>query len=286
MRKFILLLVLLLIVLAAGCDSERDYHCKNDPLGEACYIPPEDLNFLPSEKEEFTIDEDFENEVVGQKPENWLLFTNEEYEPGGVRAEVVQGENGKYVQMYSDGKWAPMYPQNAPNPTFIFSTKFNLDKERKGVAYGSVLLPSQELLPEGQTYNSVTIGVSTGAVNTISVTIGRDLIISVKVGGPFYYYSGNNDGGEIFKTNYSAELDKWYRFKFVWDAENDLVQAYLLTEEGDILLYSGRFHISNRYNAKADGESLVPNVFKVTMPRYQSGWAFLDDVKVERRTGQ
>ena len=107
-----------------------------------------------------------------------------------------EGDEGKYVKMYSDGKWAPMYPQNAPTPTFIFTTKFNLDKERKGVAYGSVLLPSEELLPEGETYNSVTIGVATGAVNTISVTIGNDLKISVKVGGPFYYHSGNNDSGE------------------------------------------------------------------------------------------
>jgi len=285
MRK--LLLLLLLMIMLAGCGKTgKDHFCKNNPFDEACYAPMEDLDFIPEEKEEFTIDEDFENEVLNQKPENWLLYADAEYEPGGVLAVVAEGDEGKYVKMYSDGKWAPMYPQNAPTPTFIFTTKFNLDKERKGVAYGSVLLPSEDLLPEGETYNSVTIGVATGAVNTISVTIGNDLKISVKVGGPFYYHSGNNDSGEKFATDKTAELDTWYRFKFVWDAEEDLVQAYLIQDGEELLLHSGKFHVSNRYNAEADGEILVPNVFKVTMPRNLEGWAFLDDVKVERRTGK
>lgn len=283
MRKLIALFLLLTVITLAGC-GEKDYYCKDDPFGESCYVPMEDLEFIPAEKDEFTIDEDFENEPLNQKPENWLLYTDEEYKPGGVLATVSEGEEGKFVKMYSDGLWAPMYPQNAPTPTFIFTTKFNLDKERRGIACGSVLLPSSEKLPEGETYNSVTIGVATGAVNTISVTIGKDLKIFGKVGGPFYYHSGNNDSGTTFTTSYTAELDKWYRFKFVWDAEENLVQAYIILDGEEKLLYSGAFHISNRYNATEDGEILVPNVFKVTMPRYQKGWAYLDDVKVERRS--
>lgn len=284
MRKLLILFLFGLIFTLAGCDNAtKDYFCKNNPFDESCYVPMEDLEFEPSEKEEFTIDENFEDEVLNQKPENWLLFSNEEYEPDGVRAFVAEGENGKFVKMYSDGLWAPMYPQNAPTPTFIFTTKFNLDKVRKGVAYASVLLPSKDQLPEEDTYNSVTIGVATGAVNTISITIGKDLKIFGKVGGPFFYHSGNNDSGDTFVTSHTAELDTWYRFKFVWDAEENLVQAFLIVDEEEELLYSGEFHISNRYNAEADGEILVPNVFKVTMPRYQKGWAFLDDVKVERR---
>ena len=154
-----------------------------------------------------------------------------------------------------------MYLQNAPTPTFIFTTKFNLDKERKGVAYGSVLLPSEELLPEGETYNSVTIGVATGAVNTISVTIGNDLKISVKVGGPFYYHSGNNDSGEKFATDKTAELDTWYRFKFVWDAEGSYT-AYLIQDGEELLLHSGKFHVSNRYNTCQTGEIWFPTSSK------------------------
>ncbi|MDD3999799.1 MAG: hypothetical protein PHX62_02750 [Bacilli bacterium] len=281
MKKIFSLLLIVFTLVLTGC--EEDYACKKDPLGESCYIPMEDLDFESSVIAEYTIDEDFEIEVIGQKPENWLLYSDAEYEVNGVRAFVEEGEDGQYVKMYSDGKWSPMYPQNAPNPTFIFTTKFNLDKDRKGVAYGSVLIPSSELLAEGETNNSVTIGVSTGAVNIISITIGKDMKIFGKVGGPFFYYSGNNDGGDAFQTSYTANYDTWYRFKFEWDANENLVQAFIILDEQEVQLYSGTFHISARVNAEENGEILVPNVFKVTMPKYFTGWAFLDDVKVERR---
>ena len=48
-------------------------------------------------------------------------------------------------------------------------------------------------------------------------------------------------------------------------------------------LFSGTFHISSRVNALPAGAIMVPNVFRVTMPRYMNGWAYLDNVIIERR---
>jgi hypothetical protein len=179
--------------------------------------------------------------------------------------------------MFSDGLRAPMYPQSAPTPTFIFTTKFNLDQDRKGVAYANIMIPTDVQA------NAVTVGVATGAVNTIGVTIGQDQKVSVRVGGPFFYYSGSGDGGETISTNVTLTKGSWYTFKFEWDASTNMIAAYLIQGETETSLYSGPFHISSRFNATANGFILVPNVVRVTMPRYSSGWAYLDHVIVERK---
>ena len=257
-----------------------DYFCKFTPLSPECYTPSDDLNFISPIEPEYTIDETFEFEMINQMPSNWLLYSNPEYKAGGVSARVVQMDGFRAVHMYSDGLQKPPYPQAAATPTFIFTTKFNLDIDRKGVAIGSLMVPSTE-------GNSVTMGVSTGAVNTISVTIDRDMNLSVKTGGPFFYYSGNNDAGDTIPTGLVLQRDQWYTFVLVWDAEINQVQAYLvdLDNEELVLLHEGPFHISNRYNAEASGAILVPNVFRVTMPsgRNLSGYSYLAFVKVDRK---
>ena len=258
--------------------GEVDYFCKFSPLAPECYTPSDDLDFISPIPDEYTIEETFEYEMLNQMPSNWLLYSNAEYNAGGVSARVVQMDGFRAVRMYSDGLKKPPYPQAADTPTFIFTTKFNLDIDRKGIAYGSLMIPTED-------GNSVTMGVSTGAVNTISVTIGRDMKLSVKVGGPFFYYSGSNDAGTIYETTYTLEKDTWYDFKFSWDAELNLIQAFIVIDEVETLLHEGEFHVSNRFNADPAGEILVPNVFKVTMPsgRNISGYSYLRNIIVERK---
>ncbi len=283
-KKFIVLMVLMLTLLFGCADNKdpediiiEDYVCKNTPLAVGCYLPSDDLNHISSIPVEYTIKEDFESDRVGQMPRNWLLYKNEEYKIDGVSAIVDEVEGNRFVKLYSDGLKAPAYPQSAPTPTFIFTSKFNLDIDRKGVAYGSVMIPSDV------TSNVISLGVATGAVNTISVVIDTDLKVSVKVGGPYFYYSGSGDGGDVYVTSYTLLRDEWYQFKFEWDASIDVIKAILVLNDVEIELFSGPFHISSRYNAEATGALLVPNVFKVTMPRYMSGWAYLDDVFIERK---
>lgn len=288
MKKRYILVLLILLTLLVGCTSEpidetNDNgiiisECRDTPLAAGCYIPSDDLNHISTDPVEYLITEDFDTERVGQAPRNWLLYKNQEYKADGVRAIIAEADGGnRYVRMYSDGLRAPAYPQSAPTPTFIFTTKFNLDIDRKGVAYGSVMIPSEV------TSNAVTLGVSTGAVNAISVVIGADRKVSVKVGGPFFYYSGSGDGGSEYATAFTLSKDIWYSFRFEWDAALNEVKAFIIIDEVETMLYSGEFHISNRVNAESSGAILVPNVFKVTMPRYSSGWAYLDNVIVERK---
>ncbi len=253
--------------------------CKNTPLAEGCYIPSDDLEFISSTPEEYTILETFETDRLNQIPRNWLLYSNPEYVANGVFAKVIEDDANQFVELYSDGLQKPLYPQSAPTPTFIFTSKFNLDIARSGIAYVDVMVPSENK-------NAVSVGVSTGAVNAISVTIDNDLSVVVKVGGPFYYYSQNGDGGEYFETDLVATTDTWYSFKFEWNASENYVKAYWLDGETEVLLHSDTFHISNRFNASATGAILVPNVFKVTMPYGQSGYAYLDNVIVERMDGE
>ena len=261
-----------------GTAEEADYFCKFTPLAPECYTPSEDLDFISPIPDEYTIEETFEFEMLNQMPSNWLLYSNAEYRSGGVSARVVQMDGFRAVRMYSDGLQKPPYPQAADTPTFIFTTKFNLDQDRKGIAYGSLMIPSEE-------GNSVSMGVATGAVNTISVTIGRDMKLSVKVGGPFFYYSGNNDAGVTYTTPYTLEKDTWYDFKFTWDAEINLIQAFIIIDSVEVLLHQGEFHESNRFNVLPQGMILVPNVFRVTMPsgRNVSGYSYLRNVSVERK---
>jgi len=295
MKKRYILVLLILFTLLVGCTKEpveqtidtgiTISECRDTPLAIGCYIPSSDLNHISTDPVEYLITEDFNTERVGQAPRNWLLYKNQEYKADGVRTIIAEADGGnRYVRMFSDGLRAPAYPQSAPTPTFIFTTKFNLDIDRKGVAYGSVFLPSDFYIDDKlQTSNSVTFGVSTGAVNAISIVIGADRKVSVKVGGPFFYYSGSGDGGSEYATAFTLTKDIWYDFKFEWDASLNEVKAFIIVNEVETLLYSGDFHISNRVNAEASGAILVPNVFKVTMPRYSSGWAYLDNVIVERK---
>lgn len=303
MRKYLSILLLFGIILLSACSMNRkedeetvisdpivnmplvedtdliDYFCKFTPLSPECYTPSDDLNFISPIEPEYTIDETFEFEMLNQMPSNWLLYSNSEYKAGGVSARVVQMDGFRAVHMYSDGLQKPPYPQAAATPTFIFTTKFNLDMDRKGVAVGSLMVPSAD-------GNSVTMGVSTGAVNTISVTIDRDMNLSVKTGGPFFYYSGNNDAGDTISTGRTLSRDTWYQFMFTWDAELNVIQAFIYdTTLGYVLLHEGPFHISNRYNAEVNGAILVPNVFRVTMPsgRNISGYSYLANVSVSRK---
>lgn len=283
-KKFIVLMVLMLTLLfgcADNLDPEdiviEDYVCKDTPLAEGCYIPSDDLNHISPTPLEYTIEEDFESDRIGQMPRNWLLYKNEEYKINGVSAIVAEADGNRFVKMYSDGLKAPAYPQSAPTPTFIFTSKFNLDIDRKGVAYGSIMIPSSV------TSNVVSLGIATGAVNTISIVIEANLKVSVKVGGPYFYYSGSGDGGDVYATSYTLLRDQWYQFKFEWDASTNVIKAIIILNDIEIELFSGPFHISSRYNAEATGAISVPNVFKVTMPRYMSGWAYLDDVLIERK---
>jgi len=287
MKKIVSILVLIFTLIISACTeavtpneplAQEDYICKDTPLAEGCYIPSSDLDHISATPEEFLINETFDTERVGSNPRNWLLYRNQEYAVDGVRTLIAEETGGnRYVKMYSDGLRAPAFPQSAPTPTFIFTTKFNLDIDRKGVAYANIMIPTDV------TSNSVSIGVATGAVNTIGVSIGQDLKVSVKVGGPFFYYSGSGDGGDSIATNITITKGNWYTFKFEWDASTNVVAAYLVNDQNQILLHSGAFHISNRVNALNDGEIIVPNVFKVTMPRHSAGWAYLDRVIVERK---
>jgi hypothetical protein len=289
MKKRYILVLLILLTLLIGCTNKEPVEqtidtgisiseCRDTPLATGCYIPSDDLNHISTDPVEYLITEDFDTERVGQAPRNWLLYKNQEYKADGVRTIIAEEAGGnRYVRMYSDGLRAPAYPQSAPTPTFIFTTKFNLDIDRKGVAFGSVMIPSEV------TSNAVTLGVSTGAVNAISVVIGTDRKVSVKVGGPFFYFSGSGDGGSEYATAFTLTKDIWYSFKFEWDASLNEVKAFIIIDAVETLLYSGEFHISNRVNAEVNETILVPNVFKVTMPRYSSGWAYLDDVVVERK---
>lgn len=284
MKKSLLMMVFIFMMILSACSEKtpeltiEDYACKDTPLKEGCYTPSNDLDFISPVAEEYLISETFETDRVNQMPRNWLLYRNEEYKADGVKATILELNENRYVELFSDGLKAPMYPQSAPNPTFIFSTKFNLDIDKKGVAYVSVMLPSNKPT------DAISFGVSTGAVNTISAVIGTDLKVKVKVGGPFFYYSGTADGGDEFSTAYTLNKDTWYTFKFEWDASLNLVSAKIKQGENFVLLYSGQFHISNRVNALATGAILVPNVFKVTMPRnYMNSYAYLDDVIVERK---
>ncbi|MBN2504732.1 MAG: hypothetical protein JXB20_05245 [Bacilli bacterium] len=296
MKKTLILLLFLVVTTLIACDqetsttttattaattttqsisSEQESPCKDDPLGTDCFIPSDDLDFISPVANEYTIVEDFESELLNQQPMNWLLYSNSEYKSGGVSAKVKGDETNHYVEMYSDGLQKPLYPQSAPTPTFIFTSKFNLDIDRSGVAYADIMVPSV-------LGNSVSVGVSTGAVNSISIIVDTDLSLLVKVGGPFYYYSQNGDGGDYHDTGITLNPDTWYSFRFEWDAQSDSISAYMVVDSIDTILFDGVFHISNRFNALADGEILVPNVVKVTMPYGRSGYAYLDNVSVER----
>jgi len=289
MKKRYIFVLLILLFMLIGCTEGEPVEdsnptemtmseCRDTPLAVGCYIPSTDLDHISTVPVEYLIDENFDTERINQAPRNWLLYKNEEYKADGVKAMIAEADGGNlFVKMYSDGLRAPAFPQSAPTPTFIFTTKFNLDIDRKGIAYGSIWIPSE--VPS----NSISLGVSTGAVNTISVVIGSDLKVNVKVGGPFFYYSGSGDGGTEYQTAFTLTKDLWYDFRFEWDASLNEVKAFIIIDNVESLLYSGEFHISNKVNAEESGAILVPNVFKVTMPRYMSGWAYLDNVKVERK---
>mgnify|MGYP001252439649 CR=1 FL=1 len=287
MKKSLWILLLISILFLAACtDSEPEVTLPTDtpspcaltPLAEGCYTPSDDLDFISTTPEEYLISETFDDERINSTPRNWLLYRDQEYAVNGVIARIQGDDDHRFVEMFSDGKKSPQFPQNAPNPTFIFTTKFNLDIDRKGVLYGDLMIPSDK-----PNY-VVNFGLATGSVNTISVRIEQDMRLSVKVGGPFFYYSGTGDGGDVTVTTYTLTKDTWYRFKLTWDASDNLVAAYIIIDDVETLLHSAPFHISNRFNAEPNGMILVPNVARVTMPRDGiPGWAYLDNVILERK---
>ncbi|PKK87555.1 MAG: hypothetical protein CVV63_00630 [Tenericutes bacterium HGW-Tenericutes-8] len=285
MKKTIVLL-LMLLVFVSGCEQTEPVEqetvteslCKNTPLAPNCYDPNFDLDFVETENQEYLINETFENEFNNQTPSNWLLYKNEEYSAQSAVAKVIALDDNKYVSMYSDGKNAPMYPQGVAKPaSFILSTKFNLDTARKGVMTGKIMVPSVN-------GNEVSFGIYTGAVNTASIILDKQMKLYVKIGGPFFYHSGTADSGTLVDTGLTLSLDTFHRFTFEWDATtNEIIVIY--HGETDQILYQGTFHVSSRYNATENGEIIVPNVIKVTMPKAlnMAGYACLDDVIVTRK---
>lgn len=268
--------------------TETESPCKLTPLAEGCYIPSDDLDFISVTPDEYLITETFDDERVDATPRNWLLYRDQEYAVNGVIARITeQTENNNYVRLYSDGAKAPMFPQNAPTPTFIFTNKFNLDIDQKGVAYISLMMPSEQMLENvtgtaDQTHNAISVGLSTGSVNTMSVNVRKDLSVQIKIGGPYFYYSGTGDGGDTYDTDLTLSLDTWYTFKYTWDVALNTLSIHLVGET-DVLLYTGSFHISSRFNAESSGVIIPPNVVRITMPRFNQGWAFIDEIIVERK---
>ena len=57
MKKLLILFLSVFTITLSGC--EKDYACKDDPLGEACYIPMDDLDFQSTDPVEYTINENF-----------------------------------------------------------------------------------------------------------------------------------------------------------------------------------------------------------------------------------
>ncbi|HBT59647.1 MAG TPA: hypothetical protein DEA45_02360 [Acholeplasmataceae bacterium] len=259
-------------------ETEKESVCKNQPLSSGCFDENFDLDFISTTKEEFLISETFENEFVNQQPYNWLLYRNQEYHADSVSARVVEVGENKVVQVYSDGKFSPPFPQGVAKPeSLILSTKFNLDQTRSGVATGKIMVPSTE-------GNEVSFGVYTGAVNVASILIDRQMKLTVKIGGPFFYHSGNGDSGNYIDTGITLSRDEFQQFSFYWDGNLNELKV-IFHQEVDHVLYEGNFHISSRINAEASGTIMVPNVFKVTMPKAlnMTGFAYIDDIIVTRK---
>lgn len=289
MKKYILLLLLVFGLFGiVGCQNnseepngdkiiETESPCKDNPFGEGCYNPSKDLDHISTEIEEFLVEDDFEGERTDQKPRKWLIYSNPEYKAGAVDAKVLEEDGNKFVRLYSDGSAKPPYPQGAAQPTLIFTTKFNLDLTKKGQLEIDVMVPEEE-------NNQVSFGLSAGAVNVINFTISKDYKLSSKVGGPYFYFSGNADAGQTHPTDIVITPGKWYKFLFTWDIEQDKVQSFIYLDDQKELVVDSAFHVSNHFNAKLDNEILGPNVISVTMPysRLNVGYAFIDNVKVSR----
>ncbi|MDY0209932.1 MAG: hypothetical protein RBQ91_00810 [Acholeplasma sp.] len=284
MKKIMSITLVLLLVLV-GCENQTleqqtpifESVCKDNPIKESCYTPSYDLEFVDTDKEEYLIEETFETEFLNQMPSNWLIYKNEEYSSKSVWAKVIEKDDNKILQMYSDGINAPMYPQGVAKPsTFVLSSKFNLDKSRKGEITGKIMIPEVE-------GNEVSFGVSTGAVNTASIIINQQMRLLVKIGGPFFYHSGNNDSGDTIDTGLTLNKGVFHQFTITWDAM--LNQITVIYNNQSLKLYEGSFHISSRYNASETGDIYVPNVVRVTMPKGfdYHGFAFLDDVIVSHK---
>lgn len=273
--KKIFLIILLLFLMGCNNEKEKSSPCKDNPLSEECYVPTGDLNHISPIRDEYLVSETFEEERVGQTPRNFLLYENSEYRPGMAVAKVEEVSGNKYVSLFSNGKGRPPYPQNAPTSTLIFTTKFNLDQTKKGALKIDMMVPSEN-------NNVVHFGLSAGAVNTMSFIIDKEYNLRLKVGGPFYYYSGNNDGGDETNLNMKITPDVWHTFEIHFDVNENSLKAYM-HKPNLTLLHETTFHVSNRFNAKQDGEILVPNNVKITMPAGNfEGFAYTDNISVFR----
>lgn len=288
MKKIVISFILVSMTLTLGAcdktkeepivDEEKQSVCMEQPLSSGCFDPNFDLDFISPTKEEFLISETFETEFLNQQPYNWLLYRNQEYQADSVSARVVEMDGNKVVKVFSDGKYSPAFPQGVSKPeSLILSTKFNLDQTRSGVATGKIMVPSNE-------GNEVSFGIYTGAVNVASILIDRQMKLTVKIGGPFFYHSGSGDSGIYIDTNLTLTRDEFHQFSFHWDGNTNLLKV-VLNQTTDVILYEGEFHISARTNAVATEFLQVPNVFKVTMPKAlnMQGYAYIDDVIVTRK---
>lgn len=288
MKKYIILLLVIGLFGLVGCQNntkdqngdvviETESPCKDNPFGEGCYTPSKDLDHISTDIEEFLVEDNFEGERINQKPRKWLIYSNPEYKAGAVDAKVLEEDGNKFVRLYSDGTAKPPYPQGAAQPTLIFTTKFNLDLTKKGRLEIDVMVPEEE-------NNQVSFGLSAGAVNVINFTINKDYKLSSKVGGPYFYFSGNADAGDTHGTDIVLSPNKWYKFEFNWDIKLDKVQSFIYIDGVKQLVVESAFHVSNHFNAKLNNDILGPNVVSITMPysRLNVGYAFIDNVKVSR----
>lgn len=267
-----------MLVFLVGCaktPTQKESACKDNPLSDTCYTPSKDLNHISPIADEFLVDDTFEAEREGQMPRNFLLYENSEYKPGYVHAKVIKAEDNQYVELFSNGRGRPPYPQNAPTSTLIFTTKFNLDQTGKGILKLDMMVPSTE-------NNEVHFGLSAGAVNVMSFVIKKDYSLHLKKGGPFFYYSGNNDGGEVINLNKTITPDQFITFEIHFNVKENNLKAFI-HEATITLLHESTFHRSNRFNAKEDGAILGPNNVKITMPAgILEGFAYVDNVFVGR----
>lgn len=276
MKKIVLLMLIFLVgCTKTGGTKETESPCKDNPLSADCFIPSKNLDHISPTPDEYLVDDNFEAERPGQMPRNFLLYENSEYRPGMVHAKVIKAEDNQYVELYSNGKGRPPYPQNAPTSTLIFTTKFNLDKTGKGALKIDMMVPSEN-------NNEVHFGLSAGAVNVMNFIIKKDYSLHLKKGGPFFYYSGNNDGGEVVDLNKTITPDTWITFEIHFDVHENNLKAFIHADTVT-LLHESTFHRSNRFNAKEDGEIFAPNNVKITMPAgIFEGFAYVDNVIVKR----
>lgn len=289
-KVFSILLLFVVVLITTSCRDKNEIkvtfesECGKDPFASECYEEPT-IALAPEEKEEKELSDNFNSYRIGNTPSKWVLFKDEEYKGDEVTARV-ESENpddpnaNKYVKMTSDGSLKHKYPADGTDsisyqPTFVFSSDFNLSETKKGVATGKIKID-----PTNQA--NVEFSIATGAVNSIGVILKTDGTIQVKKGGPFFYYNGANEAGDFLDTDFTYSKGIWIEFKFEWDVNANKIEAFIKENNEYKSLNNGNtaFHISNRGNALQRNPIIPPNVIRVIMPFNQVGVAYLDDINV------